>query len=83
MLALVDDISHNCYYGVETQLNIDFMDLVSNQMLLNVLYNAGYMFTDILYMVTIEPDSIEEYPYNLATWIGDFIMRFFYREDLS
>lgn len=52
-------------------------------MLLNVLYNAGYMFTDILYMVTIEPDSIEEYPYNLATWIGDFIMRFFYRENLS
>lgn len=81
MLALTDDIANTCYYGISETVTYDFTTF-KNEVGYNILFNAGYMFTDVLYMVQFPPDSIPNYSYNLANWIGDFIIRFFYREPI-
>ena len=44
----------------------------------NVLYNAGYMFTDILDLVYYNYANTNPYWYYVAYNMGDFFIRFFF-----
>jgi hypothetical protein len=39
------------------------------------------MFTDILYIVIMDPETEEDYSYQVLFYVGDFIARIFYRYD--
>lgn len=48
-LLLVDEVSHSCYYGIDTYVNLDYNTLVAGGAIFqNILYNAGFMFTDVV-----------------------------------
>lgn len=80
MMKLTDEIANHCYYGIEEQITVNFLALIGLPMLENVLYNAGYMFTDVLTIITADPENTVNYPYVLSSNIGDFLMRFIYRD---
>lgn len=80
MITLTDEIANNCYYGIQDQITLNFLEIFGITLIENVLYNAGYMFTDVLTVITTDPNSIYNYPYFLAIQIGDFLMRFIYRD---
>lgn len=52
----------------------------SDEILQNVLYNLGYMFTDILGIVIYDTTNENAYSYYVAYKIGDVLVRFLYRD---
>ncbi|MFS8160285.1 MAG: hypothetical protein ACMG6E_08780 [Candidatus Roizmanbacteria bacterium] len=48
---------------------------------INVLNNIGYMYTDVVNVVTSNSTTQTNYPYFLAYNIGDFIIRWFWSSD--
>ena len=51
-MKLIDDLGNTCYYGIETYVVLDYSTFVSGGGILsNVLYNAGFMFTDVIEIV--------------------------------
>lgn len=49
--------------------------------MLNFLFNAGYMYVDVFNIVTNSRDTQDEWGYFLGYQIGDFIMRWIYRDE--
>lgn len=79
--TLTDEISNNCYYFFAPYLTLDYSTFLNgNTLLENVLYNAGFMFTDIITVATTDPLTVSNWSYVLASTIGDFLIRFFYRD---
>ena len=49
MLLLTDEVGNTCYYGIETYVNLDYNTLIAGGAIVeNILYNAGFMFTDVI-----------------------------------
>jgi len=46
----------------------------------NILYNMGYQFTDILDLIFIDQTNTMPFWYYVFFRVGDFIIRFIYRE---
>lgn len=81
MITLSDEISHNCYYFFSPYLTLNYKEFFAGNVLLeNLLYNVGYMFTDVMTIIEADPNQVSNYPYLLASNIGDFIIRIFYRD---
>jgi hypothetical protein len=54
-----------------------------DDILLNVVNNIGYMYTDIINIATNNATSQSNYPYFLAYNIGDFIIRWFWSSTIT
>ena len=49
MLLLTDELGNTCYYGINEYVNLDYNTLIAGGAIIeNVLYNAGFMFTDVI-----------------------------------
>ena len=81
-LTYTHEITRMCYYGFSTTFAAStYSNLASvDGMGLNVLYNLGYIYTDI-YMLVTGDTSNAGYSYYLFYHIGDFTMRFLYRDE--
>ena len=81
MMSLVDDLGNTCYYGIETYVKLDYNTLIVGGLILeNVLYNAGFMFTDIIEIVLNDASTVPSFPYYVGYRAGDFLIRFFYKD---
>ena len=81
MLQNVDDITINCWLGFDESSNLDSSQLLSNDgILTNMLYNAGFMFTDVLDILDYDYTYTDPFWYYTAFRTGDFLVRFIYRE---
>ena len=67
-------------YSVKEQFDNRLM--VSNNIVTNLLFNLGYMYTDIANYVKAEQSSLR-YWTNVGNSIGDFMIRFWFREDFQ
>jgi hypothetical protein len=82
-MTKTDDLWINCYsaFAAAATLPSSFSDFYKTDLLLeNLLYNLGYMFTDILDLIFYDPTNREPYWYYVAYRIGDFSIRFFYAD---
>ncbi|CDW77793.1 UNKNOWN [Stylonychia lemnae] len=81
ILQSVDDITINCVLGVQTSANTDVTKLfTSDGVLTNILYNAGFMFTDVLDIIRYDDSDTNPYWYYVFYRVGDFLIRFVYRD---
>ena len=82
-LSHIDDITKDCYLGFWETFEADtYLDLFGwEPLLLNFLYNAGFMYFDLLNI--FGGNGVYEtvtWPYFLAYNVGDLVVRFFYRD---
>lgn len=56
--------------------------MVFNNILTNLLFNLGYMYSDVANYITLEQASLR-YWSQVGEAIGDFMIRFWYREDFK
>jgi len=56
--------------------------MISNNIVTNLLFNLGYMYTDLANYVNAEESSLR-YWSNVGNNIGDFMIRFWFREDFQ
>jgi hypothetical protein len=70
-----------CYYGIaaSTTVTIDTL-FSSDEVVQNLLYNLGYMFTDILGIVIYDKTNTNSYSYYVSYRLGDLLVRFLYRD---
>jgi hypothetical protein len=54
--------------------------MVMNNIVTNLLFNIGYMYSDIVNYASFEHANLN-YWNNVGLSIGDFMVRFLYRED--
>jgi hypothetical protein len=47
----------------------------------NLLYNAGFMFTDVLDIAWYDQRNTDPYWYYFSYRLGDFLIRFIYRDE--
>jgi len=77
-----DDITINCVLGVKESSNTNLATLFSSDgVLTNILYNAGFMFTDVLDIIYYDTTDTNPYWYYIFYRVGDFFIRFVYREE--
>jgi hypothetical protein len=81
-----DTLWDTCYAGYTTQINDP--DLLADwwyiNFLFNLLFNAGFIFVDIVFILQIwglQRDEEHTIPYHYAFFIGDFAMRMLYRDE--
>jgi hypothetical protein len=65
-------------YSVDEIFNNRLM--LGNNIITNVIFNLGYMYSDVADYSDEEPASLR-YWSNVGSYIGDFMIRFFFRED--
>lgn len=76
----------NCAYAYTEISGADsFIDLSSwESFVLNIIYNIGFMVVDVLAFIENNWHTKgDEWPYYAGKCVGDFIMRFFARDDGS
>ena len=85
MIARTDDVVINCVKAVYAEIpplsffvwdSWDFWQYY----LKNLLYNAGFMFTDVLDLVFYDPSDKNPYWYYFFFRVGDFFIRIFFRD---
>jgi len=52
--------------------------VIVNEMVTNVIFNAGYMYSDIVGFLSMT-DQTPEYYKNVGFYLGDFVTRIFWR----
>ena len=81
VLAYVDDITLMCYYGATTSFAVNPATYFTvENFALNVLFNVGYMYTAVDNIIDNDPSTQTNWPYYLAEQVGDFLIRWFYRD---
>ena len=83
-LGHVYNVNYYCYYGFFEFLNPDYVirlfyevDIVNN-----IVFNAGFMYTDLTMMVIGIPGYTEvDYLYYISFYIADFFLRFLFRTE--
>ena len=65
-LFLVDSTGTNSYFG--------------ESFIQNILYNVGFQFTDVLDLIFIDPSNTDPFWYYVSFRVGDFFIRFVYRD---
>ena len=53
--------------------------ILVHDVLTNMIFNAGYLYNDILQTLTL-PSTTTDFWQKQATYWGDFVIRFFYRK---
>jgi hypothetical protein len=86
-MQVSDNIVISC---TESVLNAYVPDLLfegennnffAENLLINLLYNIGFQFTDILDLIFIENNLPEPFWYYVFYKIGDFVIRFIFRDE--
>jgi len=54
--------------------------IIVTDVLTNLVFNLGYMYTDIESFVLIQPAAVDYYK-KVGLYMGDFFIRIFWRED--
>jgi hypothetical protein len=81
VLQRTDDLVINCVQAYDKEIAAE--DAFSLEEIgVNVLYNAGFMFTDILDIIYYDYSNTDPYWYYVAYRMGDFFVRFFIRDEL-
>ncbi|CDW87227.1 UNKNOWN [Stylonychia lemnae] len=81
ILKNADDITINCVLGFQATANTNIASIfTSDQILMNLLYNAGFMFTDVLDILKYDTSDTNPYWYYIFYRVGDFLIRFIYRD---
>lgn len=81
-LTKTDDIYINCYKAVKNVATVpaSFTSIfTTDTVLLNILYNVGYQFTDILDLIFWDMTDTNPWWYYAFFRVGDFLIRFVYR----
>lgn len=81
-MLYVNPISVSCYYGSLEYFNLQsLIDLYTNfDFLQNILFNAGFIWTDIVMLLVGKPGKTEtDYGFYVAFYVGDLIFRFIFR----
>jgi len=77
------NITFNCYYGITQFFSFsNLAKLITNyDLVTNVAYNIGFMYTDIMMLVIGVPgETTNDYMYYVFFYIGDFFFRFLFKE---
>jgi hypothetical protein len=53
---------------------------VGETLVTNILYNLGFQFTDVLDLIFIDPSNTEPFWYYVFYRVGDFMIRFIYKD---
>ena len=79
LTGYIDGTIYNCFFSfTEPAVAAGYSEAITWKTILwNIVYNLGYMYTDGKGIYDIIFSTTSEY-YNLAFYIGDFIMRFLY-----
>ena len=85
-LQRTDDITINCGNAILT--NSDIFNVFNGvgdtykgeTFVTNILYNLGFQFTDILDLIFIDPENKEPFWYYVFYRVGDFMIRFMYKD---
>ncbi len=81
-IGYTKEICSECQLGISAQIDpTTYGQTYSDPIfyLKNLLYNAGFMFSDVLLMVVYNDSNTDDYSYEVSYLAGDFIVRFFYR----
>jgi len=89
-LAYIDPMAIYCYYGLASMLDEGQAFWTGFNLLYNILFNFGFMWTDIImiYMGFLEGTQVPEYAteretdltYYFAFYSADFFFRFIFKE---
>ena len=84
--SFTDNIGLQCYYAFTTDLSSShFSNLFSNpkEFAINILYNLGYQWVDVQNWIFYTPETVPQgdWGFFIMYLFGDFMMRFFYRDD--
>jgi len=84
-------LTFNCFFAVN---NVFFSQnpvndtsiagklIFINQPITNVLFNAGYLYTDVTNYLSLDPVDVD-YWNKTGGYLGDFFIRFFWRPAFS
>ena len=85
---MVNAIIYSCSQSV---LNVYVPDLLSlnsatdlfygENLALNILYNLGFQITDVVNLIFFDPSDTDPLWYTVFFKIGDFMIRFIYRDE--
>lgn len=84
--SFIDNIGLQCYYAFNTDLSSQhFSDLFADpkEFGINILYNLGYQWVDVQNYLFYTPETVPQgdWGFFIVYLFGDFMMRFFYRDD--
>lgn len=82
-MRYVWSVSNNCYYGAKEFITGEGLVKLYTEydIFSNILFNGGYMWTDIIMLLVGKNGETEvNYYYYVAFYVGDFIFRFIFRE---
>ena len=86
VLGYIYNIHYNCYYGFRKFFNQENLEnlWLELDVVKNILFNLGYMYTDITMIVIGVPGYTEtDYMYYIMFYISDFLFRFLFRPDAA
>ena len=82
-MRYVWSVTNNCYYGAKEFITGEGLVKLYTEydIFSNILFNGGYMWTDIIMLLVGKNGETENnYYYYVAFYVGDFIFRFIFRE---
>ena len=82
-MAFQYNVTYYCYYGSVIALQPEnIRKLFLNwEILNNIIFNLGFMWTDVVMLVVGKPGQTEvDYAYYFAFYTGDLIFRFLFKE---
>ena len=85
-LSYVGPITFYCYWGYVEYFTVDTLInlFVEFNIFYNVLFNIGFIWTDIIMLLVGRPGKTEtDYAFYVAFYIGDLIFRFIFRQATS
>ena len=56
--------------------------IIVNDVVTNVVFNLGYMYSDVIGYSTLDAKNLNYWSY-AGAYAGDFVMRFWYRKSFS
>lgn len=84
MFSVSYGILFNCYYSAYSAVNPSTYASIfgGTTVLMNILYGLGFMYTDVTTALATST-SLSNYWLTMGTYLGDIIMRIFYRKSLT
>eukprot|EP00352_Strombidinopsis_acuminata_P007542 CAMPEP_0176372270 /NCGR_PEP_ID=MMETSP0126-20121128/25282_1 /TAXON_ID=141414 ORGANISM="Strombidinopsis acuminatum, Strain SPMC142" /NCGR_SAMPLE_ID=MMETSP0126 /ASSEMBLY_ACC=CAM_ASM_000229 /LENGTH=183 /DNA_ID=CAMNT_0017732063 /DNA_START=755 /DNA_END=1306 /DNA_ORIENTATION=- len=80
-----DEMGLYCWYAFSDDINSEKLDDLTegDELLQNILYNIGFMFNDYVYYTYYTPSTVPngDWAFFVSYLFGDFVMRFFYRDE--
>lgn len=82
-MIYINPITVSCYYGGLEYFNLEELKTLYTDfdIVQNIVFNIGFMWTDIIMLVVGRPGKTEtDYGFYLAFYLGDFLFRFIFRQ---